>query len=281
MKRSNLFAFFVTLAILCVAVGSALSQETNLTKRVGEILEEAGCPLTETQIEKLNKLGSGPDSRRGMMEILDDKQNEALRKRWGDRRSGTRGPRGRDRGAGFGRNIVQILNDTDYPLTEEQLKKLKDIEPGPDSREKIMEILDDNQKKELEKAREQRGQRGGEPGAFDIKFVVQALKNAGCALTESQMEQLKDLQPGREFFRGMMDILDEKQGEALRNSSAMSLMFMAPALENAGCPLTEAQIEKILTLPGGRDPESRKKMMDVLDEKQKKALENTMGRRRR
>ena len=281
MKRTPLFIFLVTLAILCVAAGSALSQNTTLTTRVGSILEDAGCPLTETQIEKLNELGSGAESRRLMMEILDDKQKEALTKQWGNRTTGTRVQRRRDRGEGFSNTIVQMLKDTDYPLTEAQLEQLKNIEPGPDSREKIMDILDDNQKKELEKARAQRGPRQGEPGAVDTKFIVQALKDANRPLTESQMEQLKSLQPGREFFRGMMDILDENQNEVIRNSSVMTLMFIAPTLENAGCPLTEAQIEKIKALPGGRDPESRQKMMDVLDDKQKNALQNTRGGQRR
>ncbi len=279
MKRSNLFTFLVTLAILCIIAVSAPAQDTNLTKRVGDLLKDAGCPLTETQIEKMNELGSGPESRSGMMEILDDKQKEALRKKWGERSGGIRSRRGR--GAGFLRNMVQLLKDTDYPLTEEQVKQLNEIEPDRGSREKIMEILDDNQKKELQKAREQRGSRMGAPGAMDIKYIVLALKNADCALSESQTEQLKGLQPGREFFRGMMDILDDKQSEALRNSSAMSLMFTAPALENAGCPLTEAQIEKIIALPGGRNAESRQKMMEILDDKQKKVLEDMRGQRRR
>ncbi len=113
------------------------------------------------------------------------------------------------------------------------------------------------------------------------KYISMALEKAGCPLTESQTEQLKDLQPGREFFRGMMDILDDKQREALRNSSAMRLMFIAPALENAGCPLTESQIEQIKALPPGRGRESQEEMMDILNDDQKKVLENARGNRRR
>lgn len=255
----------------------------NLTvqRGFGEILEKAGHPLTETQIEQLNELGSGPESRRKMMDILDDNQKEALRKSWGNRRTRTRGTRSRESGVPFHRNIAEILKNTEYPLTDEQLEQLKDIQPGPESRQKMMEILNDDQKEALRKARENRRSMDEEQRAAGLKYITQALEDANCALTESQLEQLKEIQQGREFFRTMMDILDDKQREALRNSSAMRLMFIAPALENAGCPLTESQIEQIKALPPGRGQESREKMMDILNDDQKEVLENARERRRR
>ena len=66
-----------------------------------------------------------------------------------------------------------------------------------------------------------------------------------------------------------------------RSSSITDLKTLSKLLQQARCPLTDMQVEYLLTLKEG--PEFTKKMMDVLDDTQKEAIKNASGggRRRR
>ena len=268
----------VFLVAACMVVcGTVLAQTSDRVERIDKILKEAGFPLTAEQKERINALGSGPESRQKMMDVLDTKQQEALRKNWNRPEGQPGGLRGqgqpRDRGAGFMSNIETTLQEAGCPLTDDQRKKLGAIEPGPEARDTMMALLTDQQKAVLEKARAERESQMAKQMAASLKYIADALKEAGCPLTDDQMQKIRELQ-GREMFRGMMDILTDQQNEAFRQSNVMSIMFIAPALEEAGCPLTEDQIARIKALPAGRDEAARGRMMEILTDKQRGVLEN-------
>ncbi|MBN1292656.1 MAG: hypothetical protein JXB48_12520 [Candidatus Latescibacteria bacterium] len=116
---------------------------------IANTLQEAGHPLTDEQKEKINKIEPGPNSREAYNEILTQEQRDALKE--GMARRGSQF---------FIQSITRTLEEGGKPLTEEQTKKLQELEQGPDMREKMAAILTEEQNKILEASRQnRRGQR--------------------------------------------------------------------------------------------------------------------------
>ena len=156
----NVHRVILSMAVVMLATalvcGTAFSQSSGRVGRIGKILEEAGCPLTDDQKEDIEALDSSPESRRRMMEILDDTQREALQKNWRGRGDESRRPRGRrgdrDMAAGFLRYVDAMLEEAGCPLSEEQREEIRAL-TGSGARDGMMDILTDQQKTVVEKAR--------------------------------------------------------------------------------------------------------------------------------
>ena len=115
-------------------------------------------------------------------------------------------------------------------------------------------------------------------------IIADILKKAGCPLTETQVKTLKelDLSAGREAFRTLYEIFDEKQFEALKEALGTSpgrddrpdrprYLYQVILLEKAQCPLTAKQLEELKALPLERG--SWQKMNEILTEKQQEEMQ--------
>ena len=159
-------------------------------------MEEAGCPLSEKQIEDVKKLQPGPDMQKRLERILSKEQLAVLEKRDHDRRLNS---------------MIRTLSNTDFALSDEQQKKLKAVKPGSNSGREIGKILTDEQKAELQKATERpRGGRGDFMGRF-----AEMLKEAGHPLTDEQTKKLGELEREPEYREKMNEILTEEQRKAM------------------------------------------------------------------
>ena len=174
--------------------------------------------------------------------------------------------------------IARTLNRADCPLDESQIEQIKALERGPEFRANIMSILTAEQKEALtEAAAKTKGaarRRGG-------MMIARILKRADCPLDESQIEQIKALERGSDFRANMMNILTAEQQEALKNRPKGRHGFFTRGtrgrkilgiLKNAGCALSEEQIQSIRSL----EPSTFRmdQMKSILTSEQKAALEN-------
>jgi hypothetical protein len=104
------------------------------------VLKRADCSLTEAQIEQIKGLERGPDFRDNMLAVLEPEQKSALEN----------APKPGIGALRRGLRIVGILENAGCPLTEEQLKLLKEIKRGTERREQVQSILTVEQKAALE-----------------------------------------------------------------------------------------------------------------------------------
>ena len=215
MKFSRYSA--LSLLVLCVLIASvalpALGQqrersERNFTGRLVRIFEEAECPLTDSQLEEIKKLEPGDDFRKKLGGILDDDQKKAYRDAM--RRRERQRPRGNSRN--YVRMMTNVLEREKHPLTDEQKKKIQEIEPGPDSRDAINKILTKEQQEILKKAFAGRGSQNF------VERIAASLKEAEKPLTEEQQKKLKELEMGPGMREKMAEILTEEQNKILAES---------------------------------------------------------------
>jgi len=173
-------------------------------RMMGIVLDKAGCPLDDAQIEQIKNLKRGPESREQFMSILTGEQNEALEEAHANR--GDRGGRGHVRMMGI------VLKNAGCPLDEAQKEQIKNLERGPDSHEQFMSILTGEQKEALENARKNahRGKRRG-------PRIGKILEDAGYPLTEVQVEQIKNVNRGSDRKEQVELILTDEQKTALEN----------------------------------------------------------------
>ena len=88
--------------------------------------------------------------------------------------------------------------------------KSRILRPGPESREEMEEILTEQQLEALKKAISERGRRR-------FQHMVEKLEEAGCPLTDEQLELLKSLKPRPGMRKKISEILTEEQSKALEN----------------------------------------------------------------
>ncbi|MFC1528822.1 amidohydrolase/deacetylase family metallohydrolase [Candidatus Latescibacterota bacterium] len=82
------------------------------------------------------------------------------------------------RDANMGTRFSEILKDTDHPLTEAQLKQLKEMPQGRESFQKMMEILTEDQYALIRKSfRSRRGRRAPSPILLKGGHVIDPLNN--------------------------------------------------------------------------------------------------------
>jgi len=115
-------------------------------------------------------------------------------------------------------------------------------------------------------------------GISPVRIMARILKRAECPLDEAQIEQIKALERGPEFRANMMSILTAEQQEALKNRPEGKHRAFARGrkmfeiLKNAGCALSEEQIQSIRSLEPSTSP--MEQMKSILTSEQKTALEN-------
>jgi len=115
------------------------------------------------------------------------------------------------------------------------------------------------------------------------------LRDANCPLTEDQVKQMKAFSPsgGREAFRAVNDIFNEKQMAVLKETFGTMqgrdggpgmprFLFFAVIFENENCPLTLEQIQALKALPNDRG--AFRQMRDIFTEKQNELLESMFNR---
>jgi hypothetical protein len=167
MKLSKLTVFGVILTVFFVFAAAAFSQNADSPVTIASILKNAGCPLTGEQAKQLKEIepGQGFSMYRTVNEMFDEKQTNALKQALGT-------SPGRNNRPERPRNLFQVImfENAGCPLTESQVKKLKELPMGQQrgGMQEMMDILTDEQQEVMEKIRESRGigagQRGNRPG---------------------------------------------------------------------------------------------------------------------
>ena len=158
---------------------------------------------------------------------------------------------------GFLTRIEKNLKDTDTPLTETQKEKLKALESGPDYRQNVFYILEDKQKETLKKVLGNSTSRNNSSG--------NRAKSRGSSNSSSNMSGARESNSQNNSLR--------RRNQRTRNTEKADIKNIAKQLRQARCSLTPTQVEYLLKI--GEDPDFNKKMMGVLEDKQKEVLKNT------
>jgi len=257
------------------------------------VLKEAGCPLTDAQMEEIKALAPGERSRERLMSILNEDQRKALenereRRLERARSGGKEGARGTGDGPNVRlRMVARVLERSGCPLTESQVERIRGLEPGPERRGRLVDILTGEQKDALARARKGMRKARGEGCENDrsergtvrprVRRLSRVLEEAGYPLTEAQLDEIRALEPGTDIRAGVMDILTPEQREALGNgfsgetAGIRGYRRITGVLEEAGCPLTDEQLESIRELPRG--PGRKDSIRSVLTPEQLEALD--------
>jgi|GEM_PF-5984784 hypothetical protein len=184
------------------------------------ILKAAGDELTDEQIVLLKEVEPGLENHDARMAILTDSQVATL-EAFREEHPGMQGRRGGNgQSTGFG--IIGILKAAGDELTDEQIVRLKEIEPGLANHDARMAILTDSQVEALEAFREEhpgmQGRRGGNGqgtgfgnGQGNGFGIIGILKAAGDELTDEQIVLLKEIEPGLTNHDARMAILTDSQ----------------------------------------------------------------------
>ena len=126
MKPSRIITALLMLVVLIIWAGTVLSQEAKKESAekavtIAGILDNAKCPLTETQIKTLKELdlSAGREAFGPVYEMFEEKQYEALKEALGTRP-------GRDDSPDRPRYLMQVIlfEKENCPLTQKQLTEL-------------------------------------------------------------------------------------------------------------------------------------------------------------
>jgi len=270
MKAIRPVIVLLLTGLLMAAVLPAAAQQSqrsggSYVDRMAETLDAAGAPLDDAQKKKIEGLERGPDTRRQMNEILTDKQRAALQTSGSNRRTAGNMLRG----------IEGAMNDAKLPLTDDQKKKLRAVQPDRNSREEIAKILTEDQNKIYgESMRRRRGSR--DPS----QFIGRMLEGAGKPLTPEQTGKLKAIEMGPDSNDAIMAILSDEQKKLYEEGMANMRnrgprdpsQWIGGILTGGGKPLTEAQTEKIKKIETG--PDMMDKVRAELTDEQKKILDD-------
>ncbi len=113
--------------------------------------------------------------------------------------------------------LATILKAAGAPLTAEQTGKIKDLDmtEGFTAFRAINEMFTEQQTAALKKELGARPGRNGGPET--PRFVTQLIlfEKAQCPITEKQLASLKALPADQSSFRGINDLLTDKQKEAM------------------------------------------------------------------
>ena len=131
MKPGKIVAFIYAGALMIALAGSAQSQPArhpgpSPIRMMERVLEKAGCPLSESQLEQIKNIEPGPGAREKIFALLDDSQKAALQN----------GPKGR---------IAVVLQKAGCPLTEEQKKQLRNKNPEVPWKDRLNAVLTQQQ----------------------------------------------------------------------------------------------------------------------------------------
>ena len=90
MKTSKLIAVFLTLVFIIALTGTAFAQYDNLVERIVKILEDTDSPLSEEQLKEIKDLPQERGFYQKLTDILEDDQNQAVRRAFGRMGAGAR-----------------------------------------------------------------------------------------------------------------------------------------------------------------------------------------------
>ena len=126
-------------------------------------------------------------------------------------------------------------------------------------------------------------------GKGETGTISGILKEANCPINGEQEKRLKEFNPSgdRSAFQTVYEIFNEKQIAALKEAFGSSpgrdggpemprYLFFAVIFENEGCPFTEAQLQKIKALPGGRG--AFQQMQEIFTEQQNEIMKSMYNR---
>jgi hypothetical protein len=151
-----------------------------------------------------------------------------------------------------GARIAALLEQAGCPLTDEQKAAIEALTPGPDLKTQVFAILTDTQKGILNTSPTPQQRNGG-----IIVSLNERLAKAGCPLTDEQKAAIEALTPGPDLKAQIFAILDDTQKCILNTPPApqqkpgMTRAEMMNQLEQAGCPLTKAQLDQLKALKAG------------------------------
>ena len=109
--------------------------------------------------------------------------------------------------------VGDILKQAKCPLTDEQVKKLKDLDlsQGREAFQALYAIFDEKQTEALKKILGARPGRDGGPETPRYLMQLVLFEKTGCPMTEKQLEALKALPQERGSWQKMQEIFTEKQ----------------------------------------------------------------------
>ena len=109
--------------------------------------------------------------------------------------------------------VGDILKQAKCPLTDEQVKKLKDLDlsQGREAFQALYAIFDEKQTEALKKILGARPGRDGGPETPRYVMQLVLFEKGGCPLTDKQLEALKALPQERGSWQKMQEIFTEKQ----------------------------------------------------------------------
>ncbi|MDP2983381.1 MAG: T9SS type A sorting domain-containing protein [Candidatus Latescibacter sp.] len=259
MTRKRLFSFllfFTLLIILVAAVAQTQVQrpKANFVDRISAVLEKAGCPLSQRQLDAIAKITPGPDARGAMQKILSDDQKKALQSALKQQRTGLQL-----------RGMAQRLKAAGIPLTDDQIAKIKALKLG-EGKGALQSILTADQVNALKKGAGLKRER------LVIGGIAVQLKKAGYPLSVRQIAQIKNLVKGAKSRDALMNILTAEQKVALKKPFVDRL---AARLKAAGQPLSDEQLKSINAIMPGKN--AREQVKAILTSEQVSALKKSIS----
>ena len=142
MKAIKLFTILTVVTLLAVSCSMMKKAPDDGLVTISEILEDAKCPLSEDQQEKLKGFSpaGGREAFMGVYELFDEKQTDALKEAFGASTGRGNGPE-RPRLL----FLAVILENNGTPLSDEQLVKWKALPDGREGFQQMREILTEKQ----------------------------------------------------------------------------------------------------------------------------------------
>jgi hypothetical protein len=194
MNLKKVFLFLLSFALLIMLASAAQTQvktpKAKFVDRITVVLEKAGLPLSQSQLDAIAKIASGPDARGAMQKILSDDQKKTLQTALKKQRTGL-----------FLKGMAQKLKAAGVPLTNDQIAKIKAFKPG-EGKGALQTILTDDQKKALKK--------------LFVDRLTARLKDAGQPLSVEQLKAIDGITPGQNVRAQVKAILTPEQVSALK-----------------------------------------------------------------
>ena len=141
-------------------------------------------------------------------------------------------------------SIVRTLEEAGCPLTDEQIKSIRETVRTQGLWVGITDILTPEQENALEVARQERASALEERREEmkntlidrEINRLTHILEEADCPLTDDQIDQLKSVDPGTRIGESLVDILTDEQQAALLDARRQPLVRPFERDQNAPPP---------------------------------------------
>jgi hypothetical protein len=117
-------------------------------------------------------------------------------------------------------SIAEVLKAAQTPMTDDQVKKLKDLQSaqGREAFMAISTLFDEKQTESLKKFFGTRPGRNNGPERPRALMQAIVLENAKCPLTMKQVDQIKAMAADQATMQAITDILTEAQKAAMQKA---------------------------------------------------------------